>query len=347
MIYWRVRRETGEDDRMQITTIGAVALTFLLAGVSAGCMTDSGSGGRSGAAGQPGATQGSTVSGASGVGASGVGASGPVAGTTPAPASSVTASAAVRSAAAGSAAARPAAPRPSRGWWRPARGVSWQWQLHGTLDLSANVQVYDVDLFTTSAAQVQALHARGRKVICYLNAGAYEPYRPDSEKYPKVVLGNALEGWPDERWLDVRRLDLLQPLLAARLDLCRSKGFDGVEPDNLEAYDNGSGFPISAADQLRFNRRVAELAHARGLAIGLKNDLDQAAALEPYFDFAVNEECMQYGECSTLSVFIRAGKPVLHVEYELAPGAFCPTTRRLGFSSMRKNLNLDAARSAC
>ena len=236
---------------------------------------------------------------------------------------------------------------PAKGWWRPGRGVSWQWQLSGSLDLSVNVQVYDVDLFTTSAAQIQALHARGRKVICYLNACAYEPYRPDSATVPKTVLGKTMDGWPDERWLDVRRLDLLEPIMAARLDLCRAKGFDGVEPDNVEGYANESGFPLTAADQLRYNRWLAGLAHARGLAIGLKNDLDQAAALQPSFDFAVNEECMQYGECPVLSVFITANKPVLHVEYDLAPGAFCSTARKLGFSSMRKSLDLGAARTPC
>lgn len=240
-------------------------------------------------------------------------------------------------------AVRPAA----KGWWRPGAGVSWQWQLSGGLDLSTRVQVYDVDLFTTSAAQVQALHARGRKVICYLNAGAYEPYRPDSARFPTAVLGATMDGWPDERWLDVRRLDLLRPIMAARLDLCRAKGFDGVEPDNVEAYRNSSGFPLTAADQLRYNRWLAGLAHDRGLAIGLKNDLEQAVALQPSFDFAVNEECMQHSECSVLSVFIRANKPVLHVEYDLEPGEFCSAVRNLGFSSMRKDLDLGVSRTPC
>jgi hypothetical protein len=232
-------------------------------------------------------------------------------------------------------------------WWRPAAGVSWQWQLSGPLDLSVAVQVYDVDLFDTTAQQVAALHARGRKVICYLNAGAYEPGRPDSARYPNALLGNGLDGWPGERWLDVRRLDLLQPMLSARLELCRARGFDAVEPDNVDGYDNASGFPLAAADQLRFNRWLSAAAHARGLGVGLKNDLAQVADLEPVFDFAVNEQCLQYGECATLSAFVRAGKPVLHVEYDLAASAFCPAARRLGFSSMHKNVGLDAARTPC
>ena len=58
-----------------------------------------------------------------------------------------------------------------------------------------------------------ALHAQGRKVICYFSAGSWEPYRPDSGDYPNEVMGGPVEGWPDERWLDVRRVDLLRPLL--------------------------------------------------------------------------------------------------------------------------------------
>ena len=231
--------------------------------------------------------------------------------------------------------------------WRPRPGTTWQWQLSGTLDLGVDAQVYDVDLFTTSAAQVAALHRAGRRVVCYLDAGSWEPGRPDSARFPAAVRGKVMDGWPDERWLDVRRLDLLEPVLAARLDLCRSKGFDGVEPDNVDGYANDTGFPLTAADQLRFNRRLAALAHARGLAVGLKNDLDQVPQLVGAFDFAVNEECAQYGECDVLRPFVAAGKAVFHAEYELTTDRFCPTSRRLRLSSVRKRLDLDAWRQTC
>ncbi len=225
--------------------------------------------------------------------------------------------------------------------------MSWQWQLTGTLDLSVNADVYDVDLFSTSAAQVRQLHALGRRVICYLNAGAYEPGRPDSTSYPAALLGRELDGWPGERWVDVRRLDLLLPLIAARMDLCAAKGFDGVEPDNVDGYVNDTGFDLTAADEERFNREVARLAHERGLAVGLKNDLDQVDVLEPVFDFAVDEQCAEYRECSRLLPFVKAGKPVLHVEYTVAPSSFCPLGRSLGFSSIRKSTALDASRTPC
>ena len=166
------------------------------------------------------------------------------------------------------AATRPAAPpngsAESRPQWAPRPGLTWQWQLSGRLDVSVPAQVYDVDLFDTSADQVRHLHALGRKVICYLDVGSYEPDRPDSAKYPRALLGRPLDGWPNERWLDIRRLDLLGPLIAARMDLCAAKGFDGVEPDNADGFSNDTGFPLTAAEQGRFNTRVAELATDMG-----------------------------------------------------------------------------------
>jgi hypothetical protein len=83
------------------------------------------------------------------------------------------------------------------------------------------------------------------------------------------------------------------------------------------------------------------------LSAALKNDLGQVKALLPYFDYAVNEQCFQYKECSLLLPFIAAGKPVFEVEYQLAPAKFCPKANALGFNSLRKNLSLDAYRVAC
>jgi hypothetical protein len=232
-------------------------------------------------------------------------------------------------------------------WWHPTRGMTWQWQLSGQLDLTVAASVYDLDAFDSPSTAVTKLHAAGRKAICYVSAGSYENWRPDASRYPAAVLGRALDGWAGERWLDVRRWDVLQPILADRFAMCRQKGFDAVEPDNIDGYQNGTGFALTAADQLTFNRHLADLAHGLGLAVGLKNDVDQAATLGPSFDFAVNEQCVQYRECGALSGFVAANKPVFHVEYDLSVSQFCPTARSLGFSSMRKHYELDAWRQPC
>lgn len=231
--------------------------------------------------------------------------------------------------------------------WAPARGTAWQWQLSGSLNLSVNAPVYDVDGVDTSAAQVAELHKRGRRVICYVDVGTYEKGRPDSGRFPASVRGKGVEGWPGEQWLDIRRRNVLGPIMAARFDQCRAKGFDAVEPDNVDGYANDSGFPLTAADQLSYNRWIAGLAHSRGMSVGLKNDLGQVSQLVSAFDFAVNEQCAQFNECEALVPFIRAGKAVLHVEYELGTGAFCAETRKYGFSSMRKPEDLGAAREPC
>ncbi|MEU6812109.1 endo alpha-1,4 polygalactosaminidase [Streptomyces sp. NPDC046831] len=230
--------------------------------------------------------------------------------------------------------------------WRPRPGTPWQWQLSGRLDTSVDVPVYDIDGFDHTRAAVAALFRQGRRVICYVSTGAWEEFRPDAGEFPAAVLGEG-NGWQGERWLDIRRTDVLGPLMAARLDMCREKGFDAVEPDNMDGYRNRTGFPLTAADQLRYNRLVARLAHDRGLSVGLKNDLAQIPELVGEFDFAVDEQCAQYGECDALTPFVAAGKAVFHVEYEVPPSRFCAQSRRLGLSSLQKKYELGAWRRAC
>jgi len=226
--------------------------------------------------------------------------------------------------------------------WHPEPGTTWQWQLSGPFDQSVEAAVYDIDVFDTDALVVAALHALGRRVICYVSAGTWEDWRPDADAFPPEVLGGT-NGWEGERRLDIRRLDILAPIMSARLDLCRDKGFDGVEPDNIDGYATDSGFPLTYDDQLAYNRWFALEAHQRGLAVALKNDLEQVPDLVDDFDFAINESCLVFDECDSLEPFVAAGKAVLHVEYE--PSG-CPP-QRPGFSSLLKRSELDAYIAPC
>jgi hypothetical protein len=226
--------------------------------------------------------------------------------------------------------------------WKPSIGTPWQWQLDGQLDLSVQATLYDVDGFETSAHQVARLHALGRRVVCYVNAGAWERWRRDKDAFPASVLGRPLDGWPGERWLDIRKVGVLRPIMRARIRMCARKGFDAVEPDNVEGYANRSGFWLTAAQQLRYNRWFAHAAHRAGLSVALKNDLGQARTLLPSFDFAIVEECFQYRECREAVPFVESGKAVLEAEYELRRSAFCARADDLGFSAMRKRLSLRA-----
>jgi len=226
--------------------------------------------------------------------------------------------------------------------WQPGPGTTWQWQLQGdTIDVSFNVEMYDIDLFDVPQATIDQLHADSRIVICYLSAGSYENFRPDKGEFPEELLGNTLSGFDDERWLDINNPNL-RPIMQRRLDLAVSKACDGVEPDNVDGYTQNTGFSISASDQLVYNRWLASEAHERGLSIGLKNDLDQVNELVDDFDWALNEQCFQYNECELLKPFVDQNKAVFGVEYMGDPSDFCPPLTEMGFSWLMKEEELFA-----
>jgi hypothetical protein len=239
----------------------------------------------------------------------------------------------------------------SHSWWRPSIGLTWQWQLsEPPVDTSVNAEVYDIDIYDNDASVVDELHAKERKVIGYINVGSWEDWRPDKDQFPPEVLGKVYEGWPREKWLDIRRLDLIAPIMRARLDRCKALGFDAVEPDNMEIHSNGSGFPITYQDQLKYALWLAEEAHQRGLAIGVKNAPDQVRDLVDHFDFAITEDAFVFGWAEKMMPFIRAGKPVFAAEYDdtgVDFAAACQKARELGFSLIQKHRILTAYRVVC
>lgn len=231
--------------------------------------------------------------------------------------------------------------------WDPVVGDTFHIQFAGELDTSVDATVYDIDMFDTSAEVVQGLHDDGRRVVCYISAGAWENWRPDKRDFPKRILGKSLDGWPGERWIDIRKLDVLRPLMDERLRRCERKGFDGVEFDNVNGYENRTGFPLRRRHQLAFNRMIAELAHDRTLATGLKNVPQLVDELEPSYDFVINESCFVYDECDPYARFIEADKPVFVLEYQLAMDEFCDQAVAAGFFAQKKRLNLNAWRRVC
>jgi endo-alpha-1,4-polygalactosaminidase (GH114 family) len=225
--------------------------------------------------------------------------------------------------------------------------------------------VFDIDLYedgqiagkegVPNAPAVDAIHAAGGHAVCYVSAGTAERFRPDYKRYVRFDRkhGGRLIGKPfsdrfsNENWLDVgprkNRLFVLAQV-QRRTGKCARAGFDGVEYDVVDAYAQGrkvTGFRMTAHEQLTYNRALASIAHRKGLAVGLKNDIGQLEELEPRFDFAVNEQCLQYRECTNnpppgYRAFLDAGKAVAEVEYKLDPAAFCPQANRLGLSAIKK-----------
>ncbi len=226
-------------------------------------------------------------------------------------------------------------------------GSSWYWQLQGAPPAPPfDLDVYDLDLFETEPETVAAIHDAGRLLICYFSAGSFESWRPDVDGFTDDDLGATLDGFEDERWLDIRS-ESVRGVMLGRLDLAVELGCDGVEPDNVTAYANDTGFDVTSADQLDFNRFLAAATHDRGLLIGLKNDLDQIPDLVGDFDFAVNEQCHEYDECELNAPFLAAGKPVFNAEYADDfvddPSLICDRAVTLGLRTLILPLDLDGS----
>ena len=198
----------------------------------------------------------------------------------------------------------------------PLSGASntWQVQLSGPVNTSYAVKVYDIDLFDTPLSTIKMLKSQGKYVICYFSAGSSENWRPDYKRFVTTDMGKALSGWPGEHWLDTRSNNVRE-IMRTRLDLAKTKQCDGVDPDNVDGYTNNTGFALDDSTQLDYNLFLSIEAHARRLSVGLKNDIKQIDALASNFDFAVNEQCFQYGECGAYVAFTGQGKPVFNIEY--------------------------------
>jgi len=263
--------------------------------------------------------------------------------------------------------------------WQPTatQPMPLHWVLGGALDTSDPVQmglrdfsgatlpepmVYDIDGDYNPKSTVDYLHNKGKKVICYFDAGVYETYRADAYKFQALspqIWGNADAGWAGSYWLDIRRVDELKPIMQARMQQCKDKGFDAIEPDEITDYSNDPGFPLTYADQITYNRAVASWAHAINMSIGLKGDLEQAHDLVTNFDWTLNEECFEYSECTTvynggpgadnkdypgLQLFVQQNKAVWVAEYKAYTTAqwttICTTSATNHFNTARYKLGL-------
>lgn len=206
--------------------------------------------------------------------------------------------------------------------------------------------------------------SKGKTLVCYTNCGAYEVgHWNEALLAPNraALLGKAMSGYPEERWLDIRRLDDMRGLIRDKFQRAAQLGCQALVCDNTEAWITGTdgdggaaigvyraqglealkqhagreaaertGFAIGYDDQIRFNRMLAEEAHSACLSIGLINDVFQIAELANDFDFALNEQCHHCGWCDLYKPFTAAGKPVLHLEFADNEGFCGPGAAQIG-----------------
>jgi hypothetical protein len=209
--------------------------------------------------------------------------------------------------------------------------TSWYWQLDGNVIPTRTARIYDIDMENNTPATIKALQAAGHIVVCYFSAGTWEDFRNDASKFPPNIIGNPVRGFSDERYIDIRAT-VVRSIMSARLVLAASKGCDAVEPDNVDGYANNSGFPLTAAEQITYDKFIASTAHAHNLRVALKNATDLVPRLARDFDFAVVEQCLQFQECPAYLPFIEQHKAVMLAEYTAPSVAECTQARLLKFS---------------
>jgi endo-alpha-1,4-polygalactosaminidase (GH114 family) len=229
---------------------------------------------------------------------------------------------------------------------RPAGGIaignSFTYDLLGTQP-SYDKEVIFIDLFDTSEEKITSIKDEGRVVICYFSAGTAEDWRDDYETFPSVVIGKKMADWDREEWLDVKS-EAVRKIMALRIQTAKTKGCDGVEPDNVDGFANKTGFALKEEDTKNFLLFLASQAHEHELLIGLKNSAEIAADMEQHFDFAVVESCWKYDECCKYLAFGSNLKPVFAIEYNVKNSNtkqnICTTFEAKGFSTMFGNYSL-------
>ncbi|MBW2737109.1 MAG: endo alpha-1,4 polygalactosaminidase [Deltaproteobacteria bacterium] len=210
---------------------------------------------------------------------------------------------------------RPA--RPPMTWWNPKPYDSWDWTITGSLNTSFDVTLYDIDGFENDKTVVDTLHAKGIKVACYLDVGTDEHWRPDHDEFPKEVLGGPINlPWNDQTWIDLRRMDLLIPIMLRRLDMCEDKGFDMTQFDDLQVWEEDNGIPgLSLQDSIDYTVILLDDSHNRNMGSAFENNISAVEALEPYSDWYIIEEAARYNEISYAQPYLDAGKAVFAMEY--------------------------------
>ena len=237
----------------------------------------------------------------------------------------------------------------------PLPGADWDWQLSEAIDPPGGIEVFDADPDNVTREQITALNEAGVYTICYVSVGTMEDWRDDAATYrdplifPEPVVGKAYEEWPGEFFLDIRQSNL-RYVMQRKFNDCKIKGFQAVEPDNMDVYTNDSGFDISAADTVRYVAQLVMDAHAQGLEIGQKNAPELIIKLSSIMDFIITEECYAGGWCDQVLPYIAAGKPVFNAEYtdmNVDFNAACAYAKENNISMILKDRDLNTGREVC
>jgi hypothetical protein len=130
--------------------------------------------------------------------------------------------------------------------WKPKVNSTWQIVLKKPIDLESeddnddsdinpDVSIYDLDLYDNDLDTFRTLQSAGKKVICYFSAGSWEDWREDKDEFDEDDLGEQLDGWPDERWLNISSPNV-RNIMKKRIEVAWRKGCDAIDPDNVDGF---------------------------------------------------------------------------------------------------------------
>jgi len=202
-----------------------------------------------------------------------------------------------------------------------------------------NIEEYNaivIDLFDTTKKEIKELKDMNKKVFCYFSAGSYENWREDKDKFNTEDLGNKLEGWNGENWIDIRNENIVN-IMKDRIQIAKNKGCYGIDFDNVDGYTNNTGFNLSFEDQLKYNKELSRYTHSLGLKTILKNDLSQINDLINDYDYAVNESCNVYNECNLYENWLKNKKYVFNIEYSVRNDLYKHKYFKTYFSNTKLN----------
>ncbi len=263
------------------------------------------------------------------------------------------------------------------GWWVPSLGPQpWQWELShplnldnardmGTNDRLPNGKpapapvIYDIDAIINPASTVTALHGLGKHVVCYIEVGAAGNYYSAASEglttsyYDQLkaagVFGNKVGGYP-EYYLDIRSASTVSIIESMIDQQCAAKGFDAVETDIDEEYNDNPGFPLTKSIEEQYMTTIAGYIHSLDMGWWIKNPDDTgdsyATDMYPLADAVLTEQCNQYSSCGLLSSYV-GHKAVFNAEYHVRTSKFCPSDDSLGFNGAHFPLALNGPRKPC
>jgi len=221
--------------------------------------------------------------------------------------------------------------------------------------INFNSKVVDLDVFDTDKKIIDNLKSEWKIVIWYINVWSIEKYRDDYNDFPKSVVWKTYPWWEDEKFLDIRKYKKFQELILNRLDIAKEKWFDGIEPDNMDTYDNynETGFNIYQWNSEEYLIWLSQEVNKRWMFLIQKNAPELSERMQKYFDGALLEGAFYNKFEDKFLNYTKNWKTVFNVEYTDNTNKkeflenICPKSKKIWFISILKNRDLDKYILSC